>query len=421
MLKSKKEEQLDELYKPQQIEIKFSPKEENKLTDLEKNSKKITLKFSEENILKKGGIFPSNLFSAPKFTCKIECPELESSVTRSLEDIEWLKNQLNEKYPMMYIPPVPDKKCYKDAQTILRYVEKFFNAIIRRKVLRTSTIVQEFLTSDEKIFTNYKKILAENVFKLSKNMDNYKSTKESLKLEFQKDQISLPEKHIKKMETTRALYNNLDTVVTQISEDFNNLNKHMKELSDVCAKLNKSAKDTDQSESTKKVFDNLKGIFNNLSSSYLKHAEFFEKDFKEMFHFVNLELNEMNVIYNQYNKKKHEFESLGLEYLTKREKLFNDKKYNKWELTKEDEAKLDTFKDNKEEAFKYICKEMSEKVDNLKLQVECFSNITMKQFSHINKYIGEQLKAYFESLKEKNKELIEEGFSIGKLINIQLE
>ena len=77
--------------------------------------------------------------------------------------------------------------------------------------------------------------------------------------------------------------------------------------------------------------------------------------------------------------------------------------------------------DIKEEAFKYICKEMSEKVDNLKLQVECFSNITMKQFNHINKYIGEQLKAFFESLKEKNKELIEEGFSIGKLINIQLE
>ncbi len=40
MLKSKKEEQLEELYKPQQIEIKLSPKEENKLTELEKIHKK---------------------------------------------------------------------------------------------------------------------------------------------------------------------------------------------------------------------------------------------------------------------------------------------------------------------------------------------------------------------------------------------
>ena len=415
MLKSKKEEQLEELYKPQQIEIKLSPKEENKLTELEKNSKKLTFKISEENFVKK------NIFSTPKFSCKIECPELESTVTRSLEDFEWLKNQLNEEYPMMYIPPLPDKKSIKDGKTVSRYIEKFLNVIIRRKVLRVSEIIQEFLSSDEKNFEAYKKKLSENAFKLAANMENFKSSKESLKFDFKKEQISLPEKYIKKLEPTKTLYNNLDTIVSSISVDFANLNKHMKELSDVCGKLNKSAKDTDQSDSTKKVFEKLKTIFNNCSSSYLKQSEFFEKDFKEFFHYINLELNEMNLIYNQFIKKKNEYESLGLDYLNKREKLFNEKKYNKWELTKEDEAKLDTFKDNKEEAMKYICKEMGENVEKLKLQVGCFSNIVLKQFNHISKYIGEQLKSYFEGIKEKNKEIVEEGFTISKLINIQIE
>ena len=415
MLKSKKEEQLEELYKPQQIEIKISPKEENKLTELEKNSKKLTFKISEENFVKK------NIFSTPKFSCKIECPELESTVTRSLEDFEWLKNQLNEKYPMMYIPPLPDKKSIKDGKTVSRYIEKFLNVIIRRKVLRVSEIIQEFLSSDEKNFEAYKKKLSENAFKLAANMENFKSSKESLKFDFKKEQISLPEKYIKKLEPTKSLYNNLDTIVSSISVDFANLNKHMKELSDVCGKLNKSAKDTDQSDSTKKVFEKLKTIFNNCSSSYLKQSEFFEKDFKEFFHYINLELNEMNIIYSQFIKKKNEYESLGLDYLNKREKLFNEKKYNKWELTKEDEAKLDTFKDNKEEAMKYICKEMGENVEKLKLQVGCFSNIALKQFNHISKYIGEQLKSYFEGIKEKNKEIVEEGFTISKLINVQIE
>jgi hypothetical protein len=415
MLKSKKEEQLEELYKPQQMEVKISPKEENKLTELEKNSKKLTFKISEENFVKK------NIFSTPKFTCKIECPELESTVTRSLEDFEWLKNQLNEKYPMMYIPPLPDKKSIKDGKTVSRYIEKFLNVIIRRKVLRVSEIIQEFLSSDEKNFEAYKKKLSENAFKLAANMENFKSSKESLKFDFKKEQISMPEKYIKKLEPTKSLYNNLDTIVSSISVDFANLNKHMKELSDVCGKLNKSAKDTDQSDSTKKVFEKLKTIFNNCSSSYLKQSEFFEKDFKEFFHYINLELNEMNIIYSQFIKKKNEYESLGLDYLNKREKLFNEKKYNKWELTKEDEAKLDTFKDNKEEAMKYICKEMGENVEKLKLQVGCFSNIALKQFNHISKYIGEQLKSYFEGIKEKNKEIVEEGFTISKLINVQIE
>ena len=70
MFKTKSEEQLSELYKPQSIEVKFSPQEENKLTQLEKESKKISIKISEETITKK------NIFSYSKFTCKIEYYQL---------------------------------------------------------------------------------------------------------------------------------------------------------------------------------------------------------------------------------------------------------------------------------------------------------------------------------------------------------
>ena len=411
MLKSKKEEQISQLYKPQTIEIKPSPQEENKLTELEKESKKISIKLSEESITKK------NVFAFSKFSCKIECPELSSSVVRSLEDFDWLKSQLNEKYPMVYIPPIPNKKSMRDPQCVSRYIQKFFDAIIRRKILRTSTLIQDFLTSDN--YENYKKEMKE--FKLSPKMENYKSNKEALKFEFKEEQIYLPQKYLKKLEPTKALYNNLDAILLQISNDFQFLNKHMKEASEIFGKLHKSAKDTDQTEHTKKVFEKLKTIFNDCAAAYLRQSQFFEKDMKEFFNYIDMQYGEMNVIFNQFTKKKNEFESMGIDYLSKREKLFNEKKYNKWELTKEDEAKLDTFKDNKEEAMKYICKQMGENVDNLKIQVGCFCNIVMKQFNHINKYVGEQMKQYFEGIKEKNKEIVEQGFIISKLINVQVE
>ena len=411
MFKTKSEEQLSELYKPQSIEVKFSPQEENKLTQLEKESKKISIKISEETITKK------NIFSYSKFTCKIECPELSSTVVRSLEDVEWLKIQLNEKYPMQYIPPISNKMSLKDPKTVSRYIQKFFDAILRRKILRTSILIQDFLTKDN--FEAYKKEMKE--FKLSPKMENYKSNKENLKFDFKEEQIYLPQKYLKKLEPTKLLYNNLDAVLTQIGNCFQFLSKHFKDASEIFGKLHKCSKDTDQTENTKKVFDKLKTIFNDCSNSYSNQGQFFEKDLKEFFGYINMEYNEMLTLYNEFTKKKNEFESLGVDYLTKREKLFNEKKYNKWELTKEDEPKLDTFKDNKEEAMKYICKEMGENVANLKIQVGCFSNIIMKQFNHINKYVGEQMKQYFESMKEKNKEIIEQGFIISKLMNIQVE
>ena len=411
MFKTKKEEQLSELYKPQSIEVKLSPQEENKLTQLEKESKKITIKISEESISKK------NVFSYSKFTCKIECPELSSSVVRSLEDFEWLKFQLNEKYPMTYIPPIPNKKYLKDPQSVSRYIQKFFDAIIRRKILRTSILIQDFLTSEN--YEDYKKGIKE--FKLSPKMENFKSNKESLKFDFKMEQIYDPQKYLKKLEPSKLLYNNLNDILSQIGNDFQFLSKHFKDASEVFGKLYKCSKDTDQNENTKKVFDRLKLIFNDCSESYKKQGEFFEKDMKEFFNYIDMEYNEMLTLNNQLNKKKNEFESLGIDYLTKREKLFNEKKYNKWELTKEDEPKLDTFKDNKEEAMKYICKEMGENVANLKIQVGCFCNIIMKQFNHINKYVGEQMKQYFESMKEKNKEIIEKGFIISHLMTMQIQ
>ena len=411
MLKSKKEEQISQLYKPQTIEIKPSPQEENKLTELEKESKKISIKLSEESITKK------NVFAFSKFSCKIECPELSSSVVRSLEDFDFLKSQLNEKYPMVYIPPIPNKKSMRDPKCVSRYIEKFFDAILRRKILRTSTLIQDFLTSEN--YEAYKKDMKE--FKLSPKLENYKSNKEALKFDFKEEQIYLPQKYLKKLEPTKALYNNLDATLLQISNDFQFLNKHMKEASEIFGKLHKSAKDTDQTEHTKKVFEKLKTICNDCAAAYLRQSQFFEKDMKEFFNYIDMQYGEMNVIFNQFTKKKNEFESMGIDYLSKREKLFNEKKYNKWELTKEDEAKLDTFKDNKEEAMKYICKQMGENVDNLKIQVGCFCNIVMKQFNHINKYVGEQMKQYFESIKEKNKEIVEQGFIISKLINVQVE
>ncbi len=411
MFKTKSEGQLSELYKPQSIEVKFSPQEENKLTQLEKESKKISIKISEETITKK------NIFSYSKFTCKIECPELSSTVVRSLEDVEWLKIQLNEKYQMQYIPPISNKMSLKDPKTVSRYIQKFFDAILRRKILRTSILIQDFLTKDN--FEAYKKEMKE--FKLSPKMENYKSNKENLKFDFKEEQIYLPQKYLKKLEPTKLLYNNLDAVLTQIGNCFQFLSKHFKDASEIFGKLHKCSKDTDQTENTKKVFDKLKTIFNDCSNSYSNQGQFFEKDLKEFFGYINMEYNEMLTLYNQFTKKKNEFESLGVDYLTKREKLFNEKKYNKWELTKEDEPKLDTFKDNKEEAMKYICKEMGENVANLKIQVGCFCNIIMKQFNHINKYVGEQMKQYFESMKEKNKEIIEKGFIISHLMTMQIQ
>ena len=59
MFKTKKEEHITELYKPQQIEIKLEPQPENKLNELEKESKILSIRISEYFITKKIYFLPN--------------------------------------------------------------------------------------------------------------------------------------------------------------------------------------------------------------------------------------------------------------------------------------------------------------------------------------------------------------------------
>lgn len=414
MFKFKSDKYLDILYKPETFEIKSLPQEASRLLELEKENKKITIKITEEKLEKKG------MFSS-SYSCKVSCEELGTSVFRSMDDFIWFKNQLNEKYPLIYVPPLYTKEKTDEPKFTSRFIEKFFKALLRKRILRTSKMLEDFLSLDGEAFIKYKEEMNKNKFNLSLNLENFKSSKETHKYEFKKDQLYKPEKFLKKIEASHLLYSNLENSVSLIANDFINLHSHMKQLSDTISNLYKNSKDTDQSDLTKKVFEKLKSSFSTWANAYQKQSEFFEKDFKEFFIYINLELNELTTIQKQFLKFKNTYETLGNDLINKREKLFQEKKYNKWELTKEDQEKLDSFKDNHDEAIKKICKETADVVEQSKIQVAGGCNIVMKEFKKVSKYIGEQLKEYFEGLQERNQTIFGDAFNIVKLFNVKID
>ena len=167
MLLTKRDEQINELYTPQIIKINYLPLPECKLTKFEKEGKKITIKVLDGKFEKFGGLFSHQM----KYVCSITCDELESNVIRTIDDIEWLKNQLNEKYPLIYIPPIyiKEKNKVEKPHQQTRFIIKFFNAILRKKILRISPIIYQFLTLDENKFSKYKEALNKRKFTLHLN------------------------------------------------------------------------------------------------------------------------------------------------------------------------------------------------------------------------------------------------------------
>ena len=101
---TKRDEQLNELYSSQVFQIKYLPLKQSILSEYQ-NEKKLNINISNGKLEKIGAIF-----SQIKYVCNISCKELKSNVRRTIDDFEWLRNQLVEKYPLIYIPPLYSKE-----------------------------------------------------------------------------------------------------------------------------------------------------------------------------------------------------------------------------------------------------------------------------------------------------------------------
>ena len=407
---TKKDEQLSELYSTQTFKINFLKLPECELTKLEKEGKKIKVKISDEKFEKCGGIFSSQV----KYICTVTCEELKNSVRRDIDDFVWLKMQLNEKYPLIYIPPLYTKDLNKNEKLHqqTRYIKRFFNAILRKKILRISPLIYQFLTLDNNKFKKYKEALVKRKFNLQLKMENFKTTKESEEIKFYKPQIYLPEKYLKKLKIPEynKLFDELDKLLIEVALSFKNLSSRVRDLSNSFSRIYAHATQAEQNDRYKNTYVKFRNVLSHWADSFEKQRSFFGIDCKEFFIYINSEINELNNLFTQYNKFKDDYEKLGIQLLEKKEKLFAGKQYDKWELSKEGLEKLNEFKNNFNEASKYMCKDFSTLVERQKIRVACSCNIILREFKKVDKYFGEQIENIFENFKILSENIMKEQF-----------
>ena len=352
----------------------------------------------------------------------IKCPELNTEVVRTLDDFEFFQNVLVERYPFKFIPPIFPKSKEKEYSHELfkRYLNRFFDYLCQRKILRTSPITLEFLELNTRDFAIYRKKLTDKKFFCQYNMENYTTMKGSLDVNFTYDQVGEPEKTYKKLEATQSIYKNLNTAMGKIISDLNNLGKHMSQASNAFSALSNYTRDNEQSPILVTCFEKLKDIFSQWSASYDKQKFFLDHNFREFFDYMNLQIKALNEIHKQYIRIRTDYEKYGLDLVQKKEKLFTSKKIQLWELSEEDMKNVEFLKQNKESAFKAMLPGMTNLVSAQKVQMACSCNILKKEYERFIKRQGNNLKEYLLSLKDKNQNIISDAYILCSLFNIEL-
>jgi len=411
--KAKSANILNTLYSPNSYEFETDYQQENKLMELYRNNNLISISVSEPQKEGKTG-----LFSKSFITYRVQCPQLNSDVRRTYADFEWLRNMIVIRYPLRIIPPIYKENMMKQIGNVLkleneqvieekrvRYLNQFMDSITKKKILRTSPILYEFLILNTETFKRYQNIINKKKYELSVSLDNLLTMKGKIKCEIKEDSITEANKNINKYNTLCDIYSKIDSCISSVVSDFQNLYSHMGQMSKLFNTLNENinqyqCKNTDD---MKNVYTDFVKIFNNWSNSFSKQAEYFNKDFKETFNYLGLEINEMKVIYKRYTDYKNEYETFTSMINKKKEQLFSSKKIDNWSVEPGTEEDIPSFIDDKKVAFEKMLYKETILLKEEKKRIACTIFYMTKQFDRLMKNQNERIKIFYDSIKENAK------------------
>ena len=317
------------------------------------------------------------------------------------------------RYHLRFIPPLTKglssknenkKKQQEDDNSRLRkirYFNKFMNAIIQKKILRTSPILLQFLTLNNDEFKKYTKKLNQKKVDLEMNFSNLITLNEKNKYSLENDSISEANKMSNKFTSLNHLFNKVHLCVENITNDYQNLVSHMRELSSHFNSLIDNMNNYSYSniDEMKNNFNELKNIFNNWSNCLENQSDFLNTKFRENFHYMGLEIEEMNSIFSKYKEYKKEYEEFNSMIHRKKEELFRNKNTDKWGVEPGTEKEIPSYKDDKKVAFeKMLYKE--NKLLVLEKQRVCVVICKMnKQYENLIKVHNEEIKKIYDLAK----------------------
>ena len=409
----------DIFYSPNSYELTCKAQEDNPLNILEKQNVKPTIEVSEPKKVQTGGLFGNTTY-----VYKVSCKDINSTVFRTYQDFEWLNQKLMDQYPLRYIPPIKKFKIFEkendeSVNTRIRYINKFFDAVCRKKIIRTSLLLYAFLTLPDEKFLKLKS-QKENLYTLNKDMSNLINYSGKVTFDLTKEKAIYMNALQRLLTPTIDYYDKLNTAIDHLATDFNNITLHTKELSDIITHLEVEAKKLKIHDNMKKAYAYLSESLFKISDVFSKQKEIFNTDLKEYFDYMKLEYIQISSLTRSFDVTRSNYEDYVLKLKNKKDALYLTKNVTKWEMDPDDRTDFDTLKEDKKLAYEKMCYKENLEAEELKKTMTLVMNMILSQHDKVCKYQDERITGFIEKFKEKYNKFGEVNLNFIKLISEML-
>ena len=268
----------------------------------------------------------------------------------------------------------------------MRDYNRFINAILENPLLRSSEIVEEFITKDQNEF-NILKLKYKNTKKVVE-MKNFISMDGELDATFYQNNFKLTLKYQEIIEKKRNLLVNLNNSIKDVVYQLENINSKINNLAQIFSDLSLLYKSNDENIN---IFSNFNEYCNSLSNIYNVEKQFLKIDVKEFFKYLRLELDEVNKLFSDYKYAKINFEGCENKIIThKKAKSEIGEEYYQFQLKQKEKEKDD--------AKRICCFLQNKACDEYQRILQAHKNRIKKLFSVLCPNINETYQKEYENL-----------------------
>lgn len=359
------------------------------------------------------------LFSKSYVTYLVETLPLNTKSRKRYSDFEWLRQTMSSVYLGSVIPPLPKKK-YGDRfnenfiSKRMRGLEKFLNGFAIDPLMRTSQILNDFLTVENDSDWNQKKAEYSKLKPITEMTEMLSLTGELKTLITAEKEIYFV--NIKdSAESNEDLLKKLLKLYKELVLAMNNVSRIMDEISSAWNLLYQNSEKYFDDRKTTNSYKIMSKIMQDWADSEKRQADLINVDVREYFRYIKHEFVCMKDLIEkvEFNKNNYNKSEEKLNY--KKEYCFKQKDFSNCEMNKNDvDKKLLKHKDY---AFSKMFPKETSVVISQKYNYGLYLNRLIEEYERLKELNGNRHNSFISSYCKKCTNIITDlHISIADLI-----
>ena len=352
-------------------------------------------------------------------------PNKKHKIKRRYKDFEWLRKTLGRLFPGNYIPPLPVKRLNINKPENLgkyqKYIQYFIDGIMEDKLLKNSSIIYLFFTTEQErdlisLMEKFDKVQKPRQLKYFYSREGNMVLDENiLKREKKKELLDIK----KDISKNSKIFGELNSALKLLEKEMKQVCDRMTEISNIFKKLYEMSINNSEKLDFCKYYSDLSLFFKEFGNKEFQQMKNISEELKFHFKYINLHYTvSIEELYETFKFQHDLYFQVAENLKQQKEILYKNMDFEKWNLNPED-RNIDI--NDKKLVLKKMLPNDTNIVNDIKKYLIYYATQLNNENLRLKDVLENKNNNNFKKFKDKSKNILNEFSGFLELMNSKNE